>query len=190
MEKKKEKESSPLSIKASRRGDLPYNEVHKYVKDVKFEEELVNKAREEILDAFGVPAENVAIYPEANKEKRGIRIFFILENKETGEKYYGDGHIPHAIMLEYLFQKFPQIGIKDRQEIFEDLDNFRKRWKTTKGFIDPYMNGFRDFPQTRKTIIREMNVKEQNGLSEEEVSVLKKDPDNGDIELPNWVLSV
>jgi hypothetical protein len=111
----------------------------------------------------------------------------ILENRKTGQRFYADGHVPHAVVLNYIFQKFPQIGIKDRIDLSDD---FHDVWKTRKGFIDPYLNGFKNFPYTRKAIIKAMEMKDQNHLTEKQVKLLKKDPENGDIELPNWIKSI
>ena len=187
MDSKFEKKGEPLGVKASRKSDNPlvYNEVHEYGKG-NFYEDGVEEAREEILKYFGIPPEKAIVYPEIKEKKRKIRIFMILENKESGEKYYADGHIPHAEVLNFILKNFPQIGIESRQKIPSD---FFDKWKTIKGFIDPYMNGFRNFPKLRSYLIREMEIEGQNGLAKDEVQFLKENPENNDIELPNWILS-
>lgn len=181
-------DDSPLGVKASRKNqDLAYEETHRVVGRGEYCESSVEEARQEILSHYKIPLANVAIYPEVSGRKREIRIFMILENKKTGERFYADGHAPHAIILDYIFQKFPRIGIRNRGNLPED---WGENWKTRKGFIDPYMNGFRNFPQVRKALIREMEIRGQNSLSEEEVRRLKDDPENEDIKLPNWILSI
>jgi hypothetical protein len=181
-------EDSPLGIPASKKNqDAAYKETHRYVEKGRYYEDAAEEAREEIAERYQIPIENIAVYPEIEGRKREIRIFMVLENLKTGERFYADGHVPHAIVLNYIFQKFPKIGIGDR---FNLPLNWEENWKTRKGFIDPYMNGFRDFPTTRSAIIKAMDENEQNGLSQAQVVELKKDPKNGDSELPNWIKSI
>ena len=182
------KDDSPLGIKASKKyQDEAYNETHREVERGRYYEDFAEEAREEILKHYKIPPENTTVYPEISGRKREIRIFIILENRETGERFYADGHVPHAVVLNYIFTKFSQIGIKDRMSL---PDNFLDKWKTRKGFIDPYLNGFKNFPSIRSSIIKLMEAKDQNGLSEEQVESIKRDPENSDIELPNWIKSI
>lgn len=182
------KSDSPLGIKASQKNqDEAYNETHRFVRRGRYYEDSAEEVRKEIIDYYKIPLENVAVFPEIEGRKREIRIFLILENKETGERFYADGHVPHAVILNYILSKFPQIGIKDRESLPAD---FLDRWKTRKGFIDPYLSGFRKFPTTRSAIIKTMDTKDQSGLTSEQINMLKSDPENHDIELPNWVRSI
>ncbi len=181
-------DDSPLGIKASRKNyDAAYSETHREVTKGRYYEDSAEEAREEIVEHYKISPDNIAVFPEIKGKKREIRIFMVLENRETGERFYADGHVPHAVVLNFMFQKFPQIGIKDRNSLPDDWD---ETWKTRKGFIDPYLNGFNDFPQTRKAIIKAMTAENQNHLSEKQVQELKKDPQNRDIDLPNWIKSI
>jgi hypothetical protein len=173
-----------LGIKASKKSDdlAAYEEMHRKVSKGRYFEDSSEEAREEIIEHYKIPSENIAVFPEIEGKKREIRIFMILKNRKTGERFYADGHVPHAVVLNYMFQKLSQIGISDRNYLPDDWD---ENWKTRKGFIDPYLKGFKNFPQTRKAIINAMKIKDQNHLSEKQVEELKKDPKNGDIELPN-----
>jgi hypothetical protein len=181
------KKDSPIGIEASRTSDLAFKETHRLVGKANFYESSVEDVREEIVKHYKIPPENVVVFPEIQGRKREIRIFIILENKQTGERFYADGHVPHAVLLDYIFGKFPKIGIEDRKSLPDDWNH---KWKVRKGFIDPYLNGFENFPQTRKIIIREMKTRNQNGLTGEQVDFLKKNPENNEIKLPNWVKSI
>ncbi len=187
MDSEFEKKRKLLEVKASRKSDNPlvYGEVHEYGKE-NFYEDGVEESREEILRYYEIPPKQAVVYPEIKGYKRKIRIFMILENKKTGERYYADGHVPHAEVLNFIFKNFPQIGIESRQKIPPD---FFDKWKTIKGFIDPYANGFKNFPKLRSFLIREMKIEGQNGLTRDEVEFLKDNPENNNIELPNWILS-
>lgn len=99
---------SPLGIKASKKNiDPPYDEIHREVERGRYYEDSAANAREEILEYFEISQENVAIHPEIEGRKREIRIFMILENRQTGEMFYADGHVPHAVVLNYILKNFP-----------------------------------------------------------------------------------
>lgn len=165
-----------------------YKEAHRKIHKARYNEAWAEDVREEILEHYKIPEENIYIFPEIAGKKREIRVFTLLTNKISGDRFYADGHTNHATLLDYIFEKFPKkIGIKDRTNL---PDNFDENWKVTKGFIDPYQDGFKQFPGVRASIIRLMETKDQNGLSEGQVIELKKDPGNGDIELPNWFKSI
>ena len=165
-----------------------YKEVHRKVNRGRYNEAWAEDIRDEILVNYSIPAENVFIFPEVSGRKREIRVFTMLTNKITGERFYADGHTNHATLLDYIFEKFQnQVGELDRKDLPDDFD---ENWKITKGFIDPYQDGFKNFPSIRASIIRLMETKEQNGLTEQQVEELKKDPENGDVDLPNWFKSI
>ena len=165
-----------------------YKEAHRKINQARYNEAWAEDVRDEVLEHYSVPAENVYIFPAAEGRKREIRAFTMLTNRDTGERFYSDGHTNHATLLDYIFEKFRnQIGELNRKGLPGDFD---KKWKIMKGFIDPYQDGFKNFPNIRASIVRLMETKEQNRLSEKQVEELKKDPDNGDIELPNWFKSI
>jgi len=162
-------------------------EAHRKVERARFNEDWAEDVREEILNHYDIPPENVAFFPKVGGRKREIRAFSLLTYKPASESFYCDGHTNHSVLFDEIFKKFKRLGIKSVADL---PDDYKKDWKLVKGFIDPYQNGFENFPSIRNTIIRKMDIKEQNGLTEEQVLELKKNPENGDIELPNWFKSI
>lgn len=162
-------------------------EAHRKVERARYNEEWAEDVRDEILDHYKIPHENVAFFPIVSGKKREIRAFSVLINKLTGEVFYADGHTNHSVLFDEIFKKFERLGVKSTADL---PSNYKKYWKTIKGFIDPYQDGFNNFPNIRKAIINQMETKDQNGLTEKQVEELKKDPENGDIDLPNWFKSI
>lgn len=162
-------------------------EAHRKVERGRYNEEWAEDVRDEILEHYKIPAENVASFPIISGRKREIRAFSVLINKQTGEVFYCDGHTNHSVLFDEIFKKFKRLGVKSVADL---PDDYKKDWKTIKGFIDPYQDGFKNFPNIRKAIVNKMDTKEQNGLTEKQVEELKKDPENGDTELPNWFKSI
>ena len=122
------KDDSPLGIQASKKyRDAAYDETHRKVQKGRYYEDSAEEARDEIVGHYKIPPENVAVLPEIEGRKREIRIFMVLENRKTGERFYADGHVPHAVALNYIFQKFPQIEVEDRKSL---PANWEEKWKT------------------------------------------------------------
>jgi len=151
------------------------------------DESLVEKTREKIIEHYGIDKSRVVSIPATEGTKRKLRAFMMVERrkKEEGEggeddKYFADGHTPHADLLRKLFRKFPELGkLEDGNKI---PDDFLKNWVTKKGFIDPNANGFKSFSEIRLAFEKLILEKNRDKLTVEE----KKEVESDEIDLPNW----
>ncbi len=177
-------EETPKILKASDGQNPVYREVHADGVIMEADSEALNQTRLGILNKYHI-LENQCIINEAEtgSTARKIRAFTILLSKENpGQSWYAEGHIPHAVLLEQIFEK--QQGNFSRQNIVLNpllAEEFWEKWDVLKGFIDPNQNGFRSFPNSRQELEKKY-IKEINGLSE-----VKEQRANDS--LPSWFLS-
>jgi len=155
-------------------------------------EEEISVTRIFILAKYAIPPENVIIIPHkpSNKPQRQARVFSILTNTENPQKnFYAEGHTAHVALNGAIIEKFgKEIGVSSFPELFDkETSEIKKPWVYRKGFLDPFHNGFAEFPAIRRElIIDEIDESKQiNGLSEEEIKAMKKKKRG----LPNWFLS-
>ncbi len=153
-----------------------FEEVHA-VGYIEMDEERVKPTREAICSEFNIPKDDQSIRPATSGYQRKIRSFLIIKDKENPKNiYYAEGNAPHAELLDDIINK-AGAGLKSRREIQEDVEEFDKFWETKKGFIDPFTNGFKNYPELRKKLERLQKAK-----AEKERKKYKE-------EIPNWFLS-
>lgn len=158
-----------------------HDEAHRY-KEIEFVDEIAAQTRQEIIEHYQIDPHRVISLSGVAGEKREMRAFSILEKRNNPQdKYYADGHTAHAILLNTILNRFPEIGVPDRLNI---PDDFFDKWTIKKGFIDPRRNGFKNFEVThaalQKLLLQNQKI---NGLNSEQVAELEK---NNQAELPNW----
>jgi hypothetical protein len=169
-----------------------HGELHRF-SAAPIDEDSAEEVREEVCAHYQIPLEHVVIAPEQRKEKREVRAFTILEHRsDPHKKYYADGHHPHAILLNMILDKFSKPNIADESRIEtarreEITDDFFDNWIIKKGFIDPYVDNFRQFKEThdllKKIMVSESRI---NGLTPEEAEALQNNPEAS---IPNWIRS-
>lgn len=173
---------TPRVPDASRSQNPIFKEVHAEGKIGRADEEELLKTREFILDKYQIPRDNCILMPSIEKGRK-IRAFTILENRADPFLIcYGEGHTSHALLLNMIMEKFgDQLGIHNREEIDDDFD---KDWITRKGFLDPYQNGFNNFPRARGGLITVLKENADiNGYTPEESAEIVEG------KVPNWFLS-
>ena len=90
----------------------------------------------------------------------------------------------HAILLNSIFSNLKDdIGIEDRTKLSKD---FSDNWRIKKGFIDPDLDNFENFPNIHEALVNIMNKKGHKNIIEEELKSIKNDPETV---LPNWFRS-
>lgn len=108
------------------------------------DESLAEETREEVIEYYGIDKSRVISVPTTEGIKRKIRAFIIVEKREKeggkgdeegseDEKYFADGHTPHADLLKKLFKRFPELGELEKSNKISD--DFLEEWVTKKGFI-------------------------------------------------------
>ena len=148
------------------------------------------ETREEIIEYYGINKSKVISVPTTEGTKRKIRAFITVEKREEegngnegndeDEKYFSDGHAPHADLLRKLFKNFSELGELERGHKIPD--DFLDKWVTKKGFIDPNADGFRSFPEIRFAFKKLILEKNENKLTKKEKTQIEDDS----IVLPNW----
>lgn len=156
------------------------------------DESLAEETRREIVEHYGIDESRVISIPTTEGTKRKIRAFMMVERrkKEKGEgdesggddKYFADGHAPHADLLRELFKRLPELGELEKGNKIPD--DFLKKWATKKGFIDPNANGFKNFSEIRFAFKKLILSKNRDKLTEEEIGEVEDDS----IDLPNWFI--
>ncbi|MDD5071263.1 MAG: hypothetical protein PHQ42_00830 [Patescibacteria group bacterium] len=154
------------------------------------DESLVEETRGEIIGHYGIDANRVISIPATEGTKRKIRAFMIVERREEegndkgseNDKYFADGHTPHADLLRELFKRFPELGELEAGNKIPD--NFLEKWVTKKGFIDPNANGFKNFSEIRFAFERLILEKNKDKLTEDE----KIEVESDEVDLPNWFM--
>lgn len=190
-ELKKNQANTP-AIPASKPGDRCHGEMHRptpqHVDECNAEE-----VRSEVCSHYRIPLEHVIVAPEISGRKREVRAFTILEHKsDLKKKYYADGHLPHAFLLNMIFDRFSKDGVSEESKIGisnrDDLpDDFEENWTTKKGFIDPYVDNFRSFKGTHELLKKVMTENGRlNNLSPEEAEEIRNNPE---AVIPNWIRS-
>jgi len=173
-------DSETPKIQTNTPGTAYHEEVHR-AREIEFDESLAEKTRQEILKHYQIDLKHAISIPVAPGMKREIMAFSILENiKDPSQIYYADGHTAHAILLNEIFKRFPDIGIKSRLELSDD---FFDAWKIKKGFIDPQRHGFKNFEHIHQNLA---NIAAQNREANELSEEMAKNIKNGKSELPNW----
>lgn len=156
-------------------------------------EKEITVTRNFILEKYSIPPEHVFIVPlmPSEKPQRNIRAFSLLTNTENPDlNFYAEGHIAHAVLYNALIDEFGgEIGVSHYEDLFEekkDVVTLKEGWITRKGFLDPFHNGFKEFPAIRRDLVGQLEEsRDINGLSEEEIHEIEK----GEHDLPNWFLS-
>ncbi|MBU6447449.1 hypothetical protein KGQ24_01230 [Patescibacteria group bacterium] len=172
-------------------GSKAHRESHATGEYVEANEEDIALTRQFILNKYHVPPENVAIYEYKNRSKpqRKIRAFVLFTNNDDPQKnFYAEGNTAHAALNNMLGVEFAnKLGVSDIHQLFDDETFLPKRpWVFRKGFLDPFHNGFKNFPGLREALLEEVEEnKEINGLSDKGMESMA----NGDEDLPNWFLS-
>ncbi|PIR68083.1 hypothetical protein COU49_02805 [Candidatus Nomurabacteria bacterium CG10_big_fil_rev_8_21_14_0_10_35_16] len=168
-----------------------YKEAHAEKKLADHLEEEITVTRIFILEKYAIPPEHVLVISpsKSNKAQRHIRAFSILSNTENPKNsFYAEGHTAHVTLHHALIEKFSkEIGVLNLMELF-DSETFalKKPWVIRKGFLDPFHNGFREFPSIHNELVEQLEeCREINGISEDEIYAMEKD----ECELPNWFLS-
>jgi hypothetical protein len=164
--------------------DTKYHEEAHREHEADVNEANAEASRLEILGHYDINPEQAISLPTAKGKKREIRAFTILQSTESPSMtYYADGHTAHAILLDAIFKKFPQTGVKSREELTDDFFN---TWNIKKGFIDPQREGFKSFDNIHTALTGIVaQHKDENGLSKKDAEAIQ----NGERELPNWFRS-
>jgi len=172
-------------VETNRKGTPKWTEAHRQTQYLKEKKILSQKVRQEIIDYYNVEPSHVIFVPSSydNVEQREMRAFSMLINKKTGIKYYADGHMSHADLLNIILTKFySDIHITDRRNL---PDNFTDEWEIKKGFFDPYVNGFAKFQNIHETL-KEIIIENQGSNNKD---IVKNIQNNTKVKLPNWFIS-
>ena len=155
-----------------------FNEVHRQGY-LEIDEERIKPTRETICSEFNIPKEVQFIRLIKSGYQRKITSFLVLESKENPKDiYYAEGNTNHADLLNDIINK-AGTGLESRKEIQENLEEFDRVWEVKKGFIDPFANGFKNYPELRKKLERLQKEKAiKDGKKQEESR-----------EIPNWFLA-
>lgn len=160
------------------------------VRSFDFEKEIA-VTRSMILEKYSIPPENVLIFSpsKSGKPQRKIRAFSILSNSEKSEQiFYAEGHTAHAALNNAIVAEFGNtIGVPSFSDLVDqETFTLKSPWVIRKGFLDPFHNGFSSFPAIRGALMDQLKEHHDlNGLSEDEVSAIKKRSRS----MPNWFLS-
>lgn len=155
-------------------------------------EEEIAVTRIFILEKYSIPPGHVLVFSpsKSKRPQREIRVFSILSNTENpSQSFYAEGHTAHAVLNKAIVAEFgKKIGVLSFNDLIDQENmELKKPWVIKKGFLDPFHNGFKEFPNIREDLIGQIEeAKDLNGLSDEEVHSIE----NGNHGLPNWFLSV
>jgi hypothetical protein len=172
-------------------GSSAYKETHRDTEFIEVNEKDIAITRRFILDKYKIPDVNTYIYEykDRSKPQRKIRAFIMLTNTEDPNlNFYAEGHIAHAVLNRALTKEFgKKINVQDFSDLIdEESEDFKPPWVARKGFLDPFHNGFKNFPEVRRTLIKQIKENQRiNDLSDDAI----RDMENGDSEIPNWFLS-
>lgn len=125
-------------------------------------EEKIEPTRNEILTRYNIPPQNCFIRPINNQEQRKIRAFSTLKHKKTGEMYYAEGNTSHAYLLNDIADNLQHADLPNRDYIIDHIDEFLENWEVTKGFIDPFMKSFENYPHIREGLMKNGHEVEAN----------------------------